>query len=264
MRLAGLGAEHTTTLSSLRLFADVYMDVGCWGLALPMLRELLATRCKVAGRQHESTALAENEVGACVAHSGDYAGARAHLESARAALAALYGDDSEHPVLLGIVSDIGHMDGMLADPRAAGRVRRLRRKKRAEAAAAAVATVVGLSSRPELNGSVVQIQRHLSDKGWYAVRCLAAPGADGGGPDTAINLKPANLRLAAGCRVVVAGLEAAAELNGLEGVVAGFDGKKGRYWVRLDGIPQPKGLRPTSCVVFDHWWPGDHWSYKIF
>ena len=59
-------------------------------------------------------------------------------------------------MLLGIVSDIGHMDGTLADPQAAGRVRRLRRKKRAEAAAA-VATVVGLSSRPELNGSVVQI-----------------------------------------------------------------------------------------------------------
>ena len=109
----------------------------------------------------------------------------------------------------------------------------------------AAATVVGVQSRPELNGAEVTIRRFLIDKGRYTVQL--PPGADG--KREKINLKPANLVLAEGSAVVATGLTGAPELNGQRGIVEGWLEEKGRYAVRLEDKRRTKAanLRPENC-----------------
>ena len=109
----------------------------------------------------------------------------------------------------------------------------------------AAATVVGVQSRPELNGAEVTIRRFLIDKGRYTVQL--PPDADG--KQEKINLKPANLVLAEGSAVVATGLTGAPELNGQRGIVEGWLEEKGRYAVRLEDKRRKKAanLRPENC-----------------
>ena len=109
----------------------------------------------------------------------------------------------------------------------------------------AAAVVIGVQSRPELNGAEVTIKRYLTDKGRYTV--LLPP--DAAGKQESINLKPANLVLAEGSAVVVTGLKGAPELNGQRGEVEGWVEEKGRYAVRLQGGARKNvaNLRPDNC-----------------
>ena len=107
----------------------------------------------------------------------------------------------------------------------------------------AAATVVGVQSRPELNGAQVTIRRFLTDKGRYTVQLPT----DADGKQEKINLKPANLVLAEGSGVVATGLTGAPELNGRRGKVEGWDEEAGRYAVRLEHERRPKRLRPENC-----------------
>ena len=109
----------------------------------------------------------------------------------------------------------------------------------------AAAVVIGVQSRPELNGAEVTIKRFLKDKGRYTV--LLPP--DAAGKQESINLKPANLVLAEGSAVIATGLTGAPELNGQRGEVEGWVEEKGRYAVRLQGGARKKvaNLRPDNC-----------------
>ena len=109
----------------------------------------------------------------------------------------------------------------------------------------ATATVVGVQSRPELNGAEATTKKFLLDKGRYIVQL--PPGADG--KRERINLKPANLVLAEASAVVATGLMGAPELNGQRGIVEGWLEEKGRYAVRLEDKRRTKvaNLRPENC-----------------
>ena len=104
------------------------------------------------------------------------------------------------------------------------------------------ARVVGVQSRPELNGMEVSIRRFLKEKGRYTVH----DSSDG---EVIGNLKPANLVLAEGSAVVATGLTGAPELNGQKGVAEGWNEEKGRYAVRLEDKRRKKlaNLRPENC-----------------
>ena len=103
-----------------------------------------------------------------------------------------------------------------------------------------LARVEGLTSHPELNGVEVRVLDYRDEKGRYIVQVLKGDGT------RTLSLKPANLMLSVGTLIVVAGLTSA-DLNGRQGVVEGFDEAKGRYKVRIDGDPQPKGIKPENC-----------------
>ncbi len=109
----------------------------------------------------------------------------------------------------------------------------------------AAATVVGVQSRPELNGVQVTIRRFLINEGRYRVELPP----DNSGKNEQINLKPANLVLAEGSAVVATGLTGAPELNGQRGIVEGWLEEKGRYAVRLEDKRRTKAanLRPENC-----------------
>jgi hypothetical protein len=134
----------------------------------------------------------------------------------------------------------------LENPAAAANYKKQLRWLRMNAQArlpSAAATVVGLQSRPELNGAEVTTKRYLVDKGRYAVQL--SQGADG--QQEVIHLKPTSLVLAVGAAVVAAGLTGASELNGVRGRVISWDEEAGRYAVRLDGERRPKRLKPDNC-----------------
>ena len=89
-------------------------------------------------------------------------------------------------------------------------------------------TVVAVQGRPELNGRRGQLRSYDEAKGRYVVRFAG----DGVAP---ARLRPHNVLLPRGTRVVLRGLQGAPELNGREGVALEHDDVAGRYAVRLDG-----------------------------
>ncbi len=155
----------------------------------------------------------------------------------------------------------------LADAAAVAEFQREARQDRLEVEASlptAAATVVGVQSRPELNGAEVTTNKFLIDKGRYTVLLIQSSlnklNLTDRSPDLdnlkllidkgeKINLKPANLVLAEGSAVVATGLTGAPELNGQRGIVEGWLEEKGRYAVRLEDKRRTKAanLRPENC-----------------
>jgi hypothetical protein len=88
----------------------------------------------------------------------------------------------------------------------------------------AVATLVGLASKPELNGEEAGVVGFDAGKARYRVRHEG--NARTGKP---IGIKPANLIFRQGSAVIVEGLDAAPEWNGKRGLVESYDAAKGRY-----------------------------------
>ena len=147
-----------------------------------------------------------------------------------------------------IQSDLQLIARCLADPAHAAEFQRDNRQQRLAMEASlpsAAAVVIGVQSRPELNGAEVTIKRFLKDKGRYTV--LLPP--DAAGKQESINLKPANLVLAEGSAVAATGLKGAPELNGQRGEVEGWVEEKGRYAVRLHGGASKKvaNFSPDNC-----------------
>ena len=71
-------------------------------------------------------------------------------------------------------------------------------------------TLVGLTTRPELNGARVAVVGYMAERGRYQVRSSSTE---------MLSVMPEKLRLDAGTAVVACGLEGAAELNGQRGEV---------------------------------------------
>lgn len=123
-----------------------------------------------------------------------------------------------------------------------------------------VGHLVGLVSRPDLNGCEAEARSYTPAAGRYTVtvtRVQAAArivcGGGAGEPDEApeeMRVKPENFRLPDGTAVRVIGLQSAPELNGSTGVVQRYNEAKDRYSTLL-GAQKEKltGLRPANCIA---------------
>ena len=218
---------------------------------------------RLLGSQHPETLIFAGDLGEMSCIMGDHAAAAPLLEEAVEGLSALEVGGTDLQQLEQFKAALEANESCLTDPTLAAKVQRDVRQQRQEAEASlpsASATVVGVQSRPELNGAKVTIRRFLIDKGRYTVQLSIADRlvvADGDKENTnqakvqpkMINLKPANLVLAEGSAVVATGLTGAPELNGQRGIVEGWLEEKGRYAVRLEAKWQKKAanLRPENC-----------------
>jgi hypothetical protein len=108
----------------------------------------------------------------------------------------------------------------------------------------AVGTLVGLASKPELNGEDAFVVGFDVGKGRYRVRHEG--NALTGKP---IGIKPANLILKQGSAVIVEGLDAAPEWNGKRGLVESHDAAKGRYRLLVKGRTKALGVKVACCKL---------------
>jgi len=106
----------------------------------------------------------------------------------------------------------------------------------------AAATLVGLASKPELNGKLACMVGFDTAKGRYRVR------HDGnmrtGKP---IGIKPENLIFNQASAIIVEGLDAAPEWNGKRGLVESYDAAKGRYSLLVKGRTKALSVRAACC-----------------
>ena len=123
---------------------------------------------RLLGGQHPDTLDAVGSLGRLLFRMGDHAAAAPALEEAVEGLSALEvgGRDLQH--LDRFKRMLQDNARYLADPTAAAELQREARQHRLEVEASlptAAATVVGVQSRPELNGAEVTTRRFLIDKG---------------------------------------------------------------------------------------------------
>eukprot|EP01045_Picozoa_sp_COSAG04_P031801 COSAG04_NODE_6014_length_1431_cov_34.877778_2_plen_278_part_00 len=244
------GNDHADTQQAMGYVSIVLIRLGEGERALALRKEALNGRRRLLGPNHPDTLDDAGNLGCIFHRMGEFAKAAPLLEEALDGLAAL-------PVVVGfqqrLVEQFSHnkaANGLcLADPASGQMVKRAFLQERHEAEAqlpTASARVVGVKSRPELNGTEAIVKRFLIDKARYTV---SLPATNASREPEKINLKPANLVLAEGSAVVCAGLTGAPELNGQKGKVEGWLEEKGRYVVRLDDKVRKKtvNLRPENC-----------------
>ena len=213
--------------------------------------EPTVAQCRVLGERVERLSPAALAVVASIVgapSASHFQAAAARLTEAAEGLSALEVGGLHLQQLEDIKGVLELNESCLADPAAAAQLQRKLRQERLRVEASlpsVAATVVGVQSRPELNGAEVTIRRFLTDKGRYTAQL--PPTADG--KQEKINLKPANLVLAEGSAVVATGLTGAPELNGQKGVVEGWLEEKRRYAVRLEDTARKKAanIKPENC-----------------
>jgi hypothetical protein len=108
----------------------------------------------------------------------------------------------------------------------------------------ALGTLVGLASKPELNGEDAAVVGFDAAKGRYRVRHEG--NARTGKP---IGIKPENLSFSQGSAVIVEGLDAAPEWNGKRGLVESYDAAKGRYHLLVKGRAKALGVKVVCCKL---------------
>jgi hypothetical protein len=108
----------------------------------------------------------------------------------------------------------------------------------------ALGTLVGLASKPELNGEDACVVGFDAAKGRYRVRHEG--NSRTGKP---IGIKPENLILYQGSAVIVEGLDAAPEWNGKRGLVESYDAAKGRYRLLVQGRTKALGVKVACCKL---------------
>ena len=116
--------------------------------------------------------------------------------------------------------------------------------------------LLGLQSRPELNGAVGDITGIKMGKGRWMVKLRKRAPEPEPEPEPETELESApepkmevamdEEHLPPGTVVRVTGLTSALDLNGRKGRIESFVPDKGRYMVRFDGVPRPKGLKPDN------------------
>eukprot|EP01046_Picozoa_sp_COSAG06_P052234 COSAG06_NODE_8724_length_2087_cov_1.937123_1_plen_222_part_00 len=110
----------------------------------------------------------------------------------------------------------------------------------------AIGTLVGLASKPELNGEKAYVVGFDTAKGRYRVRMRHDGNLRTGKP---IGIKPASLILKHGSAVIVEGLDAAPEWNGKRGLVEGYDAAKGRYRLLVKGRTKALRVKVACCKL---------------
>lgn len=104
----------------------------------------------------------------------------------------------------------------------------------------ALGHLVGLKSKPELNGKVGYV-RGFGD-GRYRVYLEGSDRAT-----KPLGIKPINLVLHSGTAVIVEGLVSAPEWNGKRGIVQSCDEEHLRYKIVLKDHARPLGVKFTCC-----------------
>ena len=107
----------------------------------------------------------------------------------------------------------------------------------------ALGTLVGLASKPELNGEDAYVVGFDTAKGRYRVRHGNIR------TDKPIGIKPENLILYQGSAEIVEGLDAAPEWNGKRGLVESYDAAKGRYRLLIRGRTKALGVKVLCCKL---------------
>ena len=111
--------------------------------------------------------------------------------------------------------------------------------------------LVGLLSKPELNGSAVVVVGFDVAKGRYCVRhdrVVAGLKEISAGKPLAV--KPACLVFEQGIAVIVEDLNAQPEWNGKRGLVKSFDSEKRRYQLLFTGRKKPLNVSP-KCLKLE-------------
>ena len=246
-RTEGDGAtrDEVATLQAIAGLAHSFLILHEFARSLPLQKEATDGMRRVLGPQHPDTLLATGQHGTVYHNMGDHASAQPFLQEAVDGLTKISSGGNQ--TLKDAKATLAHNTRCLADPRVAAKFQNdMKRERRVQVESrlpAVAATVVGVQSRPELNGTQVTIRRFLIDKGRYTVELPP----DGDGKQEQISLKPTSLELAEGAIVVATGLTGARELNGRRGKAQGWDAEAGRYTVRLEGEQRPKRLKPENC-----------------
>ena len=122
------------------------------------------------------------------------------------------------------------------------------------------AQVIGVTSRPELNGNTVELLSFIQDSKRYTVRetnvtdATALTSSDVCASmikplGISMNLRPENVLLRCGMPVVVSDLLTAPELNGRQATVEAFAKERGRYLLKIEGRKKEAWVKTGNCVA---------------
>jgi hypothetical protein len=222
--LAGLrltmGDEDMVTLNAMEMLAALHSKLGATAKARLLLEEVVVGYRRTCPAD-PGTFTTIGNLGGTLLGIGDSTAALALQEEAAAS--ALRELGPEHPNTQQLTDAFARMKQTIATFPAGTR---------------AVGTLVGLASKPELNGKQAAVVGFDAGMGRYRVR------HDGnwrtGKP---IGIKPENLLFRQGAAVIVDGLDAAPEWNGKRGLVESYDAAKGRYRLLVKGRTKTLGVK---------------------
>eukprot|EP01052_Picozoa_sp_SAG31_P035548 SAG31_NODE_4305_length_3369_cov_10.152599_2_plen_568_part_00 len=254
------GNDNVETISCMNNLATLLADMGNNELAVPLLTDVLETRRRVLGRLHPDTALCAGNLGRLHHISGHFADAQPLLEEALAGLTVAYGEDHHHTRQIKAMLDDLRKD--MNDPEVVARVeaylhhQRLQAQQRGGGSNARASdnniqlsgirsTVLAhvVSTKPELSGRESMVLEYSQDKKLYSI-VMRPKGQEA---STKNLCKPSSLRFTVGTHTIAVDLIKSPELNGRLGLVEGFDKKRGRYCVRLEGRATVAMLKPDNC-----------------
>jgi hypothetical protein len=221
-----MGDGHAHTLGAMRHLAAVHIKLGATAKGRLLFEEVV-----LGLRRTEpvapNTLWAIANLGAATQNVGDcMAGQALQEEAATSALRELGPD---HPCTQ-------HVTGRWAAVR--------QQMTKQPSGARASGRLVGLASKPELNGKQVAVVGFDTGKGRYHVRHLEI--LQTGNP---IGIKSASLIFKQGSAVIVEGLDAAPEWNGKRGLVESYDAAKGRYRLLVKGRKNTLGVKVACCKL---------------
>jgi hypothetical protein len=226
LRRAGQGEHHQTLLYT-RSLAAMHSSMGAVAKAR-LLHEEVVGVLRRTEHAKPTTFMAIGDLGEVVARIGDHkAGLALREEAVSASARRELGD--VHVITQHAVRKLAEMRQNLA---------------RHPPGTRAIGSLVGLASRPELNGKDAWVIGFDEAKGRYRVR----PG-DTCLEDKLSAIKPANLILNQGTAVIVGGLEAAPEWNGERGLVERYDKVAGRYQLLMKGREKALGVKAERCTL---------------
>ena len=227
LRLMGLAiGENDYTLTAVTGLARVYGKLNSKAKSRLLYEEAVAAMRRTRptdARTFETIA----SLGESIYNVGDLIEGLALIEEASAS--ALHGLGPQHPKTQELADVFAHFQQAMT-----GRIPGTR----------AIGTLVGLASKPELNGKQAAVVGFDTGKERYHV-CHAGMSHT----SKPIGIKPANFILAPGSAVIVEGLDAAAEWNGKRGLVKGHDAAKGRYRLSVEGRAKALGVRLACCKL---------------
>jgi tetratricopeptide (TPR) repeat protein len=225
LRLA-LGDENGKTLDSMSRLAIIHTRLKAIAKARLLFEEAVVgwRRTRPAAPNTFTTI---SNLGTTVYNSGDITAALALREEGAAS--ALRELGSEHPCTQQLTDTLAEMQQTIATFPSGTR---------------AVGSLVGLASKPELNGEEAYVVGFDAAKGRYRVRHEG--NARTGKP---IGIKPENLIFKQGSAVIVEGLDGAPEWNGKRGLVESYDAEKGRYRLLVKGRNKTLGVKVPCCKL---------------
>ena len=229
-----IGVEHETTIVSMSNLSSAYNKMAMMGhvsakARARVMREEVAEVMRRTQPAAPNTFNTISNLGTTICNIGDQPAGFAMQAEATASARRVLGEN--HPITQQVVMIGSHTQEDL--------------KKATAPGTRALGTLVGLASKPELNGKQVCVTGFDMAKGRYHVRHHGA-NAQTGRP---LGIKPSNIILKHGTAVIVEGLQAAPEWNGQRGIIGSFDSAKGRYHLLFRGRPKMIGVRVELCKL---------------